>query len=54
VWVVKETLKKEKKWVKIISKISDEIIITNDNPRNECQDKITKDIILGIEDKKKI
>lgn len=45
--------KKREKMGKIISKISDEIIITNDNPRNECQDKITKDIILGIENKKK-
>ena len=45
--------KKRKKMGKIISKTSDEIIITNDNPRNECQDKITKDIILGIENKKK-
>ena len=45
--------KKREKMGRIISKISDEIIITNDNPRNECQDKITKDIILGIENKKK-
>ncbi len=38
---------------KIASKLSDEIVITNDNPRNEDPKKISNDIISGIRKDKK-
>ena len=45
--------KKRKSMGEIACKLSDHIIITNDNPRNESQKKITEDIILGIKKNKK-
>ena len=38
---------------KIVSNLSDEIIITNDNPRNESPKKISNDIAIGIGKNKK-
>lgn len=39
---------------KIASELSDFVIITSDNPRNENPDKIINDILSGIENKSKI
>ncbi len=36
----------------IANKMSDKIVLTNDNPRNEDEDKIINDIRLGISEKK--
>ena len=46
---------KEKRKImgKIVSKLSDEIIITNDNPRNENPKKISSDIVSGLGSEKK-
>ncbi|AEO08578.1 UDP-N-acetylmuramoylalanyl-D-glutamate-2, 6-diaminopimelate ligase [Buchnera aphidicola str. Ak (Acyrthosiphon kondoi)] len=38
----------------IAEKMSDQVIITNDNPRNEKEEKIIRDILNGCENKKKI
>ena len=37
----------------IAENLSDEVIITNDNPRNENEDKIIKEILSGMKDPKK-
>lgn len=39
---------------KIASELSDVVIVTSDNPRNENPDKIINDILSGIENKSKI
>ncbi len=39
---------------KISESLSDKVIITNDNPRNEDQDKIINEILLGFKEPKKV
>ncbi|QCI18771.1 UDP-N-acetylmuramoyl-L-alanyl-D-glutamate--2,6-diaminopimelate ligase [Buchnera aphidicola] len=39
---------------KIAEKIANQIVITNDNPRNEDQNKIIKEIVIGCKQKEKI
>jgi UDP-N-acetylmuramoyl-L-alanyl-D-glutamate--2,6-diaminopimelate ligase len=39
---------------KLAEKLSDRVIITNDNPRSEDPQKIIEDILSGIENREKV